>query len=114
MRQVCCRAHGGPEVLRVEEAPRPEPGEGEVLVEVDAVGVALPMVRLTRRADVPLPHVPGGDVAGRVAAAGPGVTGVRIGERVAALAFTGAYAEYVTVPAAFVFPLPDEVDGASG
>jgi NADPH:quinone reductase-like Zn-dependent oxidoreductase len=113
MRQVCFRAHGGPEVLQVEEAPRPEPGEGEVLVEVGAAGVTLPVVRLTRGPDVPLPHVPGGDVAGRVVAAGPGVTGVRIGERVAALAFTGAYAEFVVVPAAFVFPLPDKVDDAA-
>src|SRR4051794_21520619 len=103
MRRVCFRAYGGPEVLQVEEAPRPEPGEGELLVEVGAVGVTLPVVRLTRGSPdgggVPLPHVPGGDVTGRVVAAGPGAAGPRVGERVAALAFTGAYAGFVTVPA---------------
>ncbi|MGI5226391.1 quinone oxidoreductase family protein [Actinoallomurus sp. CA-142502] len=111
MRRVCFRSYGGPEVLKTEDAPRPEPGEGELLVEVGAVGVTYPVVRLTRRPDVALPHVPGGDVVGRVVAAGPGLA-ERVGERVAALAFDGAYAELAVVPAMFAFPVPDAVDDA--
>lgn len=117
MRQVCFREYGGPEVLRVEDVARPEPGEGELLVQVGAAGVTLPIVRLTRGSPdgggVPLPHAPGGEVAGRVVATGPGVAGWRAGQRVAGLAFTGAYAEFVTVPASFVFAVPDQVDDAA-
>jgi NADPH:quinone reductase len=117
MRTVCFREYGGPEVLRAEEAGRPEPGAGELLVEVGAIGVTLPVVRLTRGAPggggVPLPHTPGGEVAGRVVATGPGVSGWEIGQRVAGLAFTGAYAECATVAASFVFAVPDQVDDAT-
>jgi NADPH2:quinone reductase len=113
MRRVCLGEYGGPEVLQVEEVARPEPGEGELLVEVQAVGVTLPVVRLTRAGRVPLPHAPGGEVAGRVVAIGPGVTGRRIGERVAGLAFTGAYAEFATVPSAMVSTVPEGVGDAA-
>jgi NADPH:quinone reductase len=111
MRRVCFRTHGGPEVLELAEVPRPEPGDGELLVAVAAVGVTYPVTRLLRRPDLPLPHAPGGDVVGRVVAAGPGLS-ERVGERVAALAFTGAYAPFAVVPAAFAFPVPDAVDDA--
>jgi NADPH:quinone reductase-like Zn-dependent oxidoreductase len=101
-------------VLTIEETPVPRPAEGELLVEVAAVGVNLPVVRLTRGgpggAGVPLPHAPGGDVVGRVAAVGAGVTGWELGRRVAALAPTGAYAEYVPVPAALAAPVPGGID----
>ena len=116
MRRVCFREYGGPEVLTVEEAGRPEPGEGELLVEVGAVGVTLPVVRLTRGAPgggVPLPYAPGGEVAGRVVATGPGVSGWEVGQRVAGLAFTGAYAEFATVGASFAVAVPDRVDDAT-
>lgn len=43
MRRVRFREYGGPEVLEIEEAERPEPGEGELLVEVGAAGVTLPV-----------------------------------------------------------------------
>jgi len=108
LRTVRCHAHGGPEVLQVEEVPTPSPGAGELLVDVEAVGVTLPVVRLTREG-VPLPHVPGGEIAGRIAAIGGDVTGWRVGQRVTALAFTGAYAESAVVPAAFATAVPDDV-----
>lgn len=113
MRRVRFREYGGPEVLEIEEAERPEPGEGELLVEVGAAGVTLPVVRLTRGGDVPLPHLPGGEVAGRVAATGPGVTGWTVGQRVAGPAFTGAYAEFATLPATSAFAVPDGADDAA-
>lgn len=106
MRTVICRQHG---VLRVEDAPRPEPGEGEVLVEVAAAGVTLPVVRLTSGGGT-LPLVPGGEVVGRVVSA---TGGWRTGQRVAALAFTGAYAEFALVGSGLLAAVPDEVDDAA-
>jgi NADPH:quinone reductase len=117
MRTVVFREYGGPEVLRVEDTPRPEPGGGELLVDVTVIGVTLPVVRLTRGdgagGGAPLPHVPGGEVAGRVAAIGAGVTGWEVGQRVAGLAFTGAYAEFASVAARFLTPVPGEVGDAA-
>jgi NADPH:quinone reductase-like Zn-dependent oxidoreductase len=113
MRRVVHRRHGGPEVLEVEQAARPEPARNELLVEVHAIGVSRPIVRLTRADSTELPHVPGGEVAGRVVAIGPDVAGWEIGQRAAGLAFTGAYAEYAAVAAPFLAPVPDAVDDAS-
>ena len=113
MRRVRFYEYGGPQVLRIEEAPRPEPGDGELLIEVKAAGVTLPVVRLTHGSraghPVPLPHAPGGEVAGRVAAIGAGVSGWRIGQRAAGLAFTGAYAEFAVLQAAMAAPVPRDV-----
>jgi NADPH:quinone reductase-like Zn-dependent oxidoreductase len=99
--------------LRVEDAPRPELGARDLLLEVVFAGVTLPVVRLTHGdpagGGVPLPHVPGGDVVGRVVAMGGDVRGWRLGQRAAGLAFTGAYAEFAAVNAAFVFAVPDGV-----
>lgn len=113
MRRVVFRRYGGPEVLEMDHAERPEPGEGQVLVEVDAIGVSLPIVRLSRGNSAELPHVPGGEVVGRVAAIGPNVTDFRLGQRVAGLAFSGAYAEFATVAAPFLALVPDGVDDAA-
>jgi NADPH:quinone reductase-like Zn-dependent oxidoreductase len=113
MRRVVFRRHGGPEVLELDQAARPEPAEGELLVEVDAIGVSLPVVRLSRSESAELPQVPGGEVVGRVAAIGPGVTGFALGQRVAGLAFAGAYAEFTRVAAPFLAPVPDGVDDAA-
>ncbi|HEY0497421.1 MAG TPA: zinc-binding dehydrogenase [Kutzneria sp.] len=113
MRRVVFRRHGGPEVLELDQAARPAPAEGELLVEVDAIGVSLPIVRLSRSESAELPQVPGGEVVGHVAAIGPGVTGFAPGQRVAGLAFTGAYAEFTPVAAPFVAPVPDGVDDAA-
>jgi NADPH2:quinone reductase len=109
MRTVCFDRFGGPEVLRIEDLQRPEPGAGELLVEVAFAGVTLPVVKLTR-GGVPLPHAPGGDVVGRVVSAGEGVGGELVGRRVACLAFSGAYAEFAVVNAGFAFPVPDDVE----
>lgn len=109
MRAVRFHQHGGPDVLRLEDVPQPVLGADEVLLEVTRVGVTLPVVRLTRGGDVPLPHTHGGDVVGRVVALGDAVRGWRIGQRAAGLSFTGAYAELAVVKAGFAFPIPDDV-----
>ncbi|MEV4756356.1 zinc-binding dehydrogenase [Micromonospora sp. NPDC049559] len=117
MRVVRFHRYGGPEVLRIDETPRPVPGEGELLIEVSLAGVTLPVVRLTHGdgtgGGVPLPYAPGGEVVGRVRAVGPGVTGWRVGQRAAGLAFSGAYAEFVAVPAAMLAAVPDGVADAA-
>ncbi|KUJ71018.1 NADPH:quinone reductase [Streptomyces albus subsp. albus] len=109
MRRVRFHEYGGPEVLRVEEAEVPEPGPGELLVRTEAIGVTLPMVRKVRDGGVPLPGVLGGEVAGRVAALGPGVTGFAVGDRISALCFRDSYAEQAVVRAAMASPVPDGV-----
>jgi NADPH:quinone reductase-like Zn-dependent oxidoreductase len=86
MRAALFRRHGGPEVLELADLPMPEPGPGEVLVKVHAA--ALNHLDLWVRdgwegLKLPLPHVGGSDIAGTVAAVGPGVDGWSMGERVA-------------------------------
>jgi NADPH:quinone reductase-like Zn-dependent oxidoreductase len=85
MRAVVMRAHGGPDVLRLEELPDPEPGPGHVLVRVEAC--ALNHLDLWVRQGWPglklrLPHVLGADVAGTIAAVGPGVAGIPVGQAI--------------------------------
>jgi len=83
VKAIVFREHGGPEVLRYEEVPTPEPGPGEVLVALRAA--ALNHLDLFVRAGIPgvkLPHVPGADGAGVVAANGPGASKYPAGTRV--------------------------------
>ena len=104
--------NGGPEVLQLRDLPQPEPGAGEVLVRVEAVGVNF--IDIYRREGiykVPLPHVPGTEAAGTVAAVGSGVTGFSEGDRVAGTAFAGAYAEYAVSPADKLVVVPEGVPG---
>jgi NADPH:quinone reductase len=113
MRAVVVAEHGGPEVLRVQERPRPEPGQGQLLVDVAAAGVNYMDVYArqgTRPYAGDLPFVPGGEGAGTVAAVGPGAGGARAGDRVAWAGVSGSYAEQVLVPADRAVPVPDGVD----
>lgn len=139
MKAVRFHQHGGPEVLRYEEAPDPEPGPGEVLVAVRAC--ALNHLNLwTRRGvpgvTIPFPHISGSDVAGEVVASAvrdvsPGrrvmlQPGVSCGRCRACLSgqdhlcpqydvlgllnHPGGFAELVKVPIQNLVPIPDEVD----
>jgi NADPH2:quinone reductase len=101
---------GGPEVLQLQELDRPEPGEGELLVELAATGVNF--VDVYRRNGtylVDYPNVPGTEGAGRVAAVGPGVSGYTEGDRVATAEGVRTYAEFALVPAAAAAKVPDAV-----
>ncbi|MCP9206007.1 quinone oxidoreductase family protein [Streptomyces sp. NEAU-Y11] len=100
MRRVRFHAHGGPEVLRVEETESPTPAPGELLVRTEAIGVTLPGVRRVREGTAPLPGALGGEVAGEVLALGEGVTGFAAGDRIVGISFSCAYAE-VTTAASF-------------
>lgn len=112
MRAIRVDAFGGPEVLHVVELPTPEPGAGEVLVRHTAIGVNF--VDTQHRAGAPysmaLPFIPGTEAAGIVAAIGPAVTEVQVGDRVAYAAMPGVYAECATVPADRLVPVPEGLD----
>ncbi|MBI4305932.1 MAG: NADP-dependent oxidoreductase, partial [Chloroflexi bacterium] len=103
MRAVRYNAYGGPEVLAVEQAPRPSPKAGEVLIRVHAAGVNPVDWKFRKgfmKAAVPLqfPHTPGLDVAGTVEALGEGVTAFRKGQAVFGRG-SGTYAEYALAKA---------------
>jgi NADPH:quinone reductase len=103
MKAVQIKEFGGPEVLEHTELPDPEPGDGEVLVEVARAGVNFADTHVTRNdylAEQELPMVPGGEVCGTTPD----------GRRVAALLMNGGYAEKVAVPEAALIPVPDQVD----
>ncbi|MEU6034609.1 NADPH:quinone oxidoreductase family protein [Actinomadura sp. NPDC047616] len=110
MRAVVCEAFGS--VVVREQAP-PEPGPGQVLVDVAAAGVnyvdAL-LVHGRYQIKPPLPYVPGTEVAGTVAALGPGADGPAVGTRVLVNCFGGGFASQVAVPAATLVPIPDHLD----
>ncbi|BBA99451.1 putative quinone oxidoreductase [Actinacidiphila reveromycinica] len=108
MRAVGFDVIGGPEVLKAVDLPAPVPGPGQLLVRVAYAGVNHDEMR-HRLGDFGTPRhttVPGFEVSGEVAAVGPGVTGLTVGEQVAAyLPDGGGYAEYALAPADFAFPL---------
>lgn len=113
MRAVVIDSPGGPEQLRLAERPDPEPGPGEVLVQVAAAGVNRADL-LQRAGRYPPPpgasDVPGLEIAGTVAALGPGATGWAIGDEVCAVLAGGGYAELAVVPAGCLLPLPSGTD----
>lgn len=108
---------GGPDVLQLAEKPLPQPGAGEVRVRAEAIGISSADM-LVRKGIYnwmpPLPAIPGNEMAGVVDALGPGVTGIRAGQRVLVssreLPFRGGcYAQAICVPAASLFPLPESI-----
>src|SRR5437763_7562270 len=109
MRAIVVSEFGPPEGLRVAEVPTPVPGPGEVLVETHAAPVNyvdMLVVAGTYQFLPQLPFIPGKGPAGIVSALGPGVTTLRVGDRVLAMAETGGYAEAVAVAAEQCHLLP--------
>lgn len=101
---------GMPDVLRYETVDAPTPGEGQVRIEMRAAGVNFPdglIVAGTYQTKPELPFVPGSEAAGVIAAVGPGVTGLSVGDRVLAFTGIGGYAEQVVAAADMTFPIPD-------
>ncbi|MEV0610795.1 quinone oxidoreductase [Polymorphospora rubra] len=98
-------------VLTPQRLDPSEPGPGEVLVRLAAVGVNyIEVYHRTGLYPMPLPFTPGSEGAGTVVAVGPGVTTPAVGDRVAGADFAGAYAGYALAPADRVVPVPDGVD----
>jgi NADPH:quinone reductase-like Zn-dependent oxidoreductase len=129
MKAVRLHEFGGPDVLRYEDAPRPIPSAGEMLVRVHAVSINPPDLYLRNgyralppewQPDPIFPLILGTDVSGVVAAVGDGVSGFSVGDEVYAMVRfpedlmkgSSAYAEYVTVPEAELAPKPVGIDHA--
>ncbi len=111
-RAVMLTKTGGPEVLKVVQLPVERPGPGQLLVRVRATGVgSTDLIMLTGgyRFAPKIPFVPGYEVAGVVEEIGPGVTGIELGQRVAALTIYGAFAELLVRKAEDFIPIPDGV-----
>jgi putative PIG3 family NAD(P)H quinone oxidoreductase len=112
MRAVIAAGQGGPEILRIVERPRPEPGQGQVLVRVEAAGINRPDV-MQREGRYPPPpgasDVLGLELAGIVEALGAGAGRFRPGDRVMALVHSGAYAEWAVVDEAVALSVPEGV-----
>ncbi|MPZ79093.1 MAG: zinc-binding dehydrogenase [Actinophytocola sp.] len=111
--EIVLTGEGGPEMLRVGTGDAPRPGKGQVRVRVEASGVSFAEVQMLRRRypmQPSFPFVPGYDLVGTVTEVGPGVSGPRVGERVAALTRTGAWRTHVVVPAATAVPVPASLD----
>ncbi|MDO8290625.1 MAG: NADPH:quinone oxidoreductase family protein [Parvibaculum sp.] len=112
MRAIRCVTYGEPSGLAIENLPEPVPGEGEVLLAVEAAGLGYVdalFVRGTYQVKLPLPFVPGSEVAGLIEAVGEGVSSDLIGTRVMALSPRGALAEKIVLPAAVCTSVPDEM-----
>ena len=110
MKAIRVEEFGDPGVLEPVEVERPTPGEGDVLIEVRAIGVnyADTMRRQNQYlVETPLPFVPGSEVAGTVAEVGEGVEDVEEGDRVVVLTGTDGYAEYAVAPGQNLIPIPD-------
>jgi NADPH:quinone reductase-like Zn-dependent oxidoreductase len=104
------RAHqfGGPEQLRLEDAPDPQAQAGQVQIRVRAAGInPADLVRLSGRLQpLSLPYIPGTDVCGEVEAVGAGVTHIKTGDRVFGRTSSGGYAEKTCLAASEAIPLP--------
>lgn len=113
MRYVDLPTFGAPEAMKIASGPLPVPGEGQILVKTLAIGVNRPDVA-QRQGTYPAPKgaspILGLELAGEVAAIGPGVSGYTVGDKVCGLANGGAYAEYCLLPAGQTLPFPKGYD----
>ena len=113
MKAVLCKEHGLPDTLVIEDVASPEPGEGQVLLEIHAAAVNFPDVLIIQNLyqfKPDLPFSPGGEVSGRVAKVGAGVKKVKVGDRVIGSCGWGGYAEEIVLDEAKLLPIPDSMD----
>jgi NADPH:quinone reductase len=111
--KVIVTGYGGPDTLRVVEEGLPEPAPGNVRVRVLTAGVSMPdvMAREGVHPETPrVPFTPGWDLVGVVDKLGDGVSGIEVGDRVAAMPIHGAYAEYICLPPRELVPVPSGLD----
>ncbi len=107
MKAIQIEETGGPEVLQLAELPIPQPGPGQVLIRVEAIGLNFIDIYFRKgQYKASLPLTPGSEAAGTVEELGPGVTGFAAGDAVASTSVLGSYAEYALVPAAQLVKVP--------
>ena len=115
MKAIRIHAPGGPEVMKLEDVPEPQPKAGEAIVKIDAAG--LNFIDVYQRSGLyklDMPLTLGLEAGGTVTAVGPGVTEVKVGDKVAYTGVPGAYAQYAAVPAARLVVLPQGVSTKQG
>ncbi|HEY4003032.1 MAG TPA: quinone oxidoreductase [Candidatus Xenobia bacterium] len=111
MHAIVVREPGGPEVMHLEEKPDPVPGEGQILVDTDAISVNwIDIYRREGRYPQPEPRIPGEEGSGRVVAVGSNALDFKPGDRVAWTTVLGSYATRVLVPAYRAIRVPDGMD----
>ena len=109
MTAIGFEAPGGPEVLKAQQRPVPQPGPGQLLVHVAVAGVNRPDVLQRLGGYAPPPgasDIPGLEIAGRIVALGEGVSRYEVGDQVCALVAGGGYAEYAVVHEDNALPIP--------
>jgi len=116
MKAVRVHRFGPPEVISLDDLPKPEPGRGEVVVRVKAAGIG-PWDALIRSGKSVLPHplplILGSDLSGEVDSVGAGVNELQVGDEVFGVTnerFTGAYTEYAVAKAAMLAPKPKRLN----
>lgn len=110
MRAIQIKQTGGPEVLELQDLPKPQPAPGEVLVKIEASGINFIDTYLREgRYPAALPFTPGQEAAGTVQEVGEGVTGFKAGDRVAWTGTRGTYAEFAVAPARDVLHIPEGI-----
>jgi NADPH2:quinone reductase len=115
MKAIRIHAPGGPEAMKLEDVPEPQPKAGEAVVKIDAAGLNfIDVYQRSGHYKLAMPLTLGLEAAGTVTAVGPGVTEVRVGDKVAYTAIPGAYAQYAAVPAARLVVLPQGVSTKQG
>lgn len=110
MRALLCERHGPPDTLTIRDLPEPEPGPGEVVIAVTAAALNFfdtLVIQGRYQVKPALPFSPAAECAGTIAAIGEGVSGWRVGERVAAWVGVGAARQYVVVPQDALLRVPD-------
>lgn len=115
MKAALCKTLDGPDGVSIEEIAEPEAGAGEVVVRVRAAALNFFDTLITRgkyQTKPDLPFSPGGEIAGVVESLGAGVTGMAVGDRVAAAVGYGGAREKVVVPAGSLIPIPANVSDA--
>ncbi|MEO1101737.1 MAG: NADPH:quinone oxidoreductase family protein [Pseudomonadota bacterium] len=112
MKAVLSKTVGGPETLVIEDVPAAEAGEGQVVLDVKAVGVNYPDVLIIQdmyQFKPPRPFSPGGEVSGVVKSVGAGVTDLKLGDRVIGSSGAGGMREELVIDAGRCIPIPDDM-----
>ena len=110
MKAIQIHETGGPEVLQLLDSPIPQPGPGQALIRIEAIGVNFVEIYFRKGVyKATLPLTPGTEAAGTVEELGPGVTGFSAGDAVASVSVLGSYAEYALVNAAQLVKIPKGV-----
>ena len=113
MKALLCKEYGPPEQLVLDDIVLPEPGEGQVVIQVKACGVNFPdslIIQGKYQFKPEMPFVPGSDVAGIVTKVGPGVTRTKVGDAVFGVLGWGGFAEQVVADESKLIPLPPNFD----